>query len=163
MLAKAGIPVTLLTDDAHVPGLLAQFSAPDTAQLIYAVGFERSAEILGGSAAILLATQPNDRFSGATTVGVAAALSKPLILDEPFDLAAYGLEDGVNCLTFSRGDVDAARVAVVRILTNQQLAHNLGTKLASLAPALSMRPFISELEKSFKKQWQADDASWHAD
>jgi hypothetical protein len=145
-LARRGIPVTILTEDASVK---AKVEGVDNVRLLFNAGFQESARVMAASRCLLLATLPNHRFSGATTVGVAAALGKPLVLDEPYDLAAYGLEAGTNCEVFLRGDVDSAEAAVRRVLDDQAHAAGLGARLARGADQLDIGPYADALETYF--------------
>jgi hypothetical protein len=146
-LAQRGIPVTILTED---PAVKAKAEAVENVRLLFKVGFLESAKIMAGARCLLLATLPNHRFSGATTVGVAAALRKPLLLDEPYDLAAYGLEPGLNCETFERGDVASAAAALDRILNAPSHAAALCAAIGEIAERLDISPYADALETYFK-------------
>jgi len=158
--AEHGLPVTLLTDDARVPELVEKAGAGKDLKLQYKAGFDRSADILAGCGAILLATAENMRFSGSTTVGVAAALRKPLILDEEYDLAAYGLEHGRNCLYFPRGDAAKAAELGRMVLEDEGLAQRLGAELNRLAPYFSIEGYADQIERSFYPDWRPEAVRW---
>lgn len=133
-LALKGIALKVVTNDARVKQLPEQMGVPwpENLTLEFDVGLARSAELIAKSTGIVISTVENDRFSGSTTVGVAAALGKPLILDEQLDLAAYGLEPGRNCEWFPRGDLDAAFEILTRLLADAAHAQQLGTALQNL-------------------------------
>jgi len=133
-LALKGIEIKIITNDIRVKKLPDEVGAswPDNLTLEFDVGLARSAELIAKSAGIIISTIDNDRFSGSTTVGVAAALGKPLILDEQYDLAAYGLEPGRNCEWFPRGDLDAAHEILSKLLVQKEYAEKLGLSLKSL-------------------------------
>lgn len=153
-LAKRGVAVTLLTDDPHAKQMFdaTVVSDPSIAlTLEYRVGYLRSAEIMGGARAIIVATLPNDRFSGATTVGVAAALGRPLILDEPFDLAAYGLATGVNCEAFERGNVSSALAAVRRIFDDSSHEERLSQEISSITCRVSTHQFAEAISMAAQR------------
>ena len=158
-MAKAGVPVTLLTEDPKVPPLVERAGAHDC-ELLFRVGLARSAEVLADAGAILLATLDNDRFSGSTTVGVAAALGRPLMLDEPYDLAAYGLADGENCVAFGRGDAADATARARALLGDAALAERLGRAIEPLTAPLSIAAYVSALEAAFRPGWRASQLVW---
>lgn len=148
-LAERGYPITILSSNK---GLKARVDAlaPEVAQriqLIQRAGFARSAEVAAKASCLLLATRPNDRFSGATTVGVAVALRRPLVLDEPYDLAAYGLEPGVSCEYFQRGDVDSAAAAIDKVLRSPPHAQTLIDGLAKLTERLAITDWVKLLKQ----------------
>lgn len=153
-LAKLGVAVTLLTDDPRAKQMFdaAVASEPSIAlTLEYKVGYRRSAEIMGRARAIILATLPNDRFSGATTVGVAAALRRPLILDEPFDLAAYGLAPGVNCEAFERGNASSALAAVRRVFDDSSYEERLSQGISSITDRVNAYQFAEVISMAAQR------------
>lgn len=158
-LARAGVPVTLLTEDPKVPPLVDSEGSTDC-ELLYCVGLARSAEVLADAGAILLATLENDRFSGSTTVGVAAALGRPLMLDEPYDLAAYGLQPGENCIAFKRGDAHDAAQKARWLLSDPARADQMGEAMTPLAVPLSVAAYVTALESAFRHDWSALQLNW---
>jgi hypothetical protein len=135
-LAARGMPLKIVTDDVRVKRVHEELNMawPESLTLEFNVGFARSAELMAQSSGLIISTLPNERFSGSTTVGVAAALGKPLVLDEQYDLQAYGLHPGKNCEWFERGDVDAAYGILTRLLQQKEYAAQLGSALKELAP-----------------------------
>lgn len=158
-MARAGVPVTILTEDPKVPPLVAREGSADV-ELLYRIGLAKSAEVLADAGAILLATQENDRFSGSTTVGVAAALGRPLMLDEPYDLAAYGLADGENCVAFRRGDPGDAAGRARALLADPGEGERLAAAIAPLTRPLSIAAYVSALETAFRPGWRASQLHW---
>jgi hypothetical protein len=146
-IARRGIAVTVLTEDPKTKALIEAEGAnrPASLRLEYDVGLRRSAEIMSQAKALIISTLPNDRFSGSTTVGVAAALGKPLILDEPYDLEAYGLVAGVNCERFERGDVASALQAIDRVYSAPDHARDLSIRIGELAESLNISHFAAAL------------------
>lgn len=158
-MASAGVPVTILTEDPQVPPLVERAAAPDC-ELLFRIGLAASAEVLADAGAILLATLENDRFSGSTTVGVAAALGRPLMIDEPYDLAAYGLADGVNCVTFRRGDAEDAITRARGLLADPMERKRLGFAIEPLTDPLSVAAYVIALEAAFRPGWRASQVAW---
>ena len=159
-MAQTGVPVILLTDDRRVWPALGNGPADERCKVMFNVGFEESAKVLASASVILLSTCPNDRFSGSTTVGLAAALAKPLLLDEPYDLTAYGLADGVNCVRFNRSDASAAAAAAKELLADKERRVRLGNALNLLAGEFSMERYADVLERSLKPGWDAASVRW---
>jgi hypothetical protein len=158
-IAKAGVPVTLLTEDPQVVALMER-EGSENCLLLFRVGLDRSAEVLAGAGAILLATLDNDRFSGSTTVGVAAALGRPLMLDEPYDLQAYGLQDGRNCIAFHRGDFVDAIARARLLLADPGESQRLGRAIEPLTAPLSIAAYVAALEATFRPSWRASQLTW---
>ncbi len=139
-LAARGRRITILSSSARAQALVADLKPEDAqrVRLIPKAGFAKSAEIAAEASCLLLSTRPNNRFSGATTVGVAVGLKRPMVIDEPYDLAAYGLTPGQNCEAYARGDVDSAMAAIDRVLTDTAHAERLRVEIGRLTEALSI-------------------------
>lgn len=152
-IARRGINTTILTEDPRAKRLIENLgpSRPATLNLAFQVGLRRSAEIMASAEAILIATLPNERFSGATTIGVAAALGKPLILDEPRDFSAYGLIRNDNCEIFERGRVESVLAAIQRVQGDAAHAKQLGSNIAALADSLDTRHYATALSAAFRQ------------
>jgi hypothetical protein len=153
-LIRSGYQLAVLTDNPRTVASSSKLTKLG-ARVVAHAGFARSAEELAAGMAIVIATLPNRRFSGSTTVGVAAALRKPLILDERADLAAYGLVDGVNCRCFTRGDGESLQRAARAIWNSPALAHKLGEALGRQADALSIDAYADVLEDCIAVGWTA--------
>jgi hypothetical protein len=151
-IARRGINTTVLTEDPRAKRLIEDLgsSRPATLTLAFRVGLRRSAEIMANAEAILIATLPNERFSGATTIGVAAALAKPLILDEPRDFTAYGLIHNKSCEIFERGQVESVLAAIRRVQGDAAHARQLGSNIAALADSLDTRHYAAALSDAFR-------------
>jgi hypothetical protein len=158
-LAERGLRVALLTEDAKVQQRLVEQTPASraNAELFFRAGFAESARIMVRAKCVLIATLPNIRFSGSTTVGVAAALAKPLVLDDPEEAPGYGLVEGQNCEFFRRGDTSAAYSAVRRILDNPAHAARLAENISSLAGELDLSEYAAALEKCFSPDWVRHD------
>jgi hypothetical protein len=158
-LATRGLSVALVTDDAAAEKFLRNEirRLDGQARLFYKVGFEESARVVLSAKSVLVATVPNVRFSGSTTVGVAAALSKPLILDDIEEAPAYGLFSGRNCETFERGNAQSAAAAVFRIVTNDAYADRLARGITPLADELDLAKYATALEDAIRSTWTKRD------
>lgn len=152
-IARRGIRTTVLTEDRRAKRLIEDMgsSRPATLELAFRVGLRRSAEIMANADAILIATLPNERFSGATTIGVAAALGKPLILDEPRDFAAYGLIPGTSVEIFERGQIESGLAAIQRVQGDAAHAQRLGVNITALADSLDTRHYATALAAAFQQ------------
>jgi hypothetical protein len=154
-LAASGLRVAIVTGDKEVRRRVQ--SLPVTVQnnitLAFQSGFQQSARIAAAGRCILVATTPNFRFSGSTTLSVAIALGKPLVIDDPFDLPAYGLQPGVHCETFERGNKASALAAVHRILADPRYAAGLAAALSSQRDSVSIDSYVDQLEASFRPEW----------
>ncbi|WP_313556510.1 hypothetical protein [Agrobacterium cavarae] len=157
-LAERGVPITILTEDAKARQIVEDLgtSRPASLTIAYRVGLHHSAEIMAASSGLILATYPNDRFSGATTVGVAAALGVPLIIDDPYDLEAYGLVSGYSCQTFERGNVNSAFLALTQIQQDGNFAQKLSNNIQLIADTFHIREYADALEQTFGNQGQVD-------
>lgn len=131
-LIGRGYPIKVLTQNPSVLSLFAA-EAPD-ADVISSLSLEESARVIANSAGVVLATQPNARFSGSTTLAVAAALSQAIVLDEEQERDTYALVHGRNCLTFRRGNVDDAAVELDRLLAEPELRGVIGAALRRETP-----------------------------
>ena len=158
-LAERGLKVALVTDDPKVRKLLESRDPKSggDVELFYRVGFEKSARLVLAGKCVLIATLPNIRFSGSTTVGVAAALSRPLVLDDVAEAPGYGLIPGRNCEIFERGNVESAYAAIQRILDDdrhqQQLAQNIGL----LSDELDLTRYATAVEGCLRSNWVKED------
>lgn len=156
-LAARGLQVALVTEDMdvrrRVQALPAAVSRNIT--LAFRAGFQQSARIAASARCLLVATTPNFRFSGSNTLGVAIALRRPLVIDDPFDMPAYGLQAGVHHEAFDRGDPASAYAAVQRVLSDADHAASLGAALAARARSVDIDVFVDRLEESFLPGWTA--------
>lgn len=125
-LADLGHRFAVLT---HNKDIAAQFEGVEGVEVLQGRSNKESAEIMVECRGIVLATRDNNRFSGSTTVGMAAALTTPLILDEDLELESYGLRPGVNCLYFPRGDERAVSAHLRDLENDPDLAVRLGSSL----------------------------------
>ncbi len=159
-LAARGLQVAFVTEDVdvrrRVMALPTHVSRNIT--LAFRAGFQQSARIAAAARCLLVATTPNFRFSGSNTLGVAIALRRPLVIDDPFDMPAYGLQAGVDHEAFERGDPGSAYDAVLRVLSDSDHAAALGEALAARAPAVDIDAFVDQLEASFQPEWTAAGA-----
>jgi hypothetical protein len=159
-LAARGLQVALVTEDMdvrrRVQALPAAVSRNIT--LAFRAGFQQSARIAASARCLLVATTPNFRFSGSTTLGVAIALRRPLVIDDPFDMPAYGLQAGVHHEAFDRGNPGSAYDAVQRVLSDAEHAAALGEALAARAPSVDINAFVDQLEASFQPGWTPSGA-----
>jgi hypothetical protein len=157
-LAARGLKVALVTEDMGVrrryQNLPAAISRNIT--LVFRAGFQQSARLAAAARCLLVATTPNFRFSGSTTLGVAIALRRPLVIDDPFDMPAYGLTPGIHHEAFKRGDPDSAYAAVQRVLSDERHAMALAEAIATLAPTVDINGFVDQLELSFHPSWTAE-------
>ncbi|MEO8006603.1 MAG: hypothetical protein ABI771_16925 [Betaproteobacteria bacterium] len=156
-LAARGLQVALVTEDMDVRRrvLALPTSISRNITLAFRAGFQQSARIAASARCLLVATTPNFRFSGSNTLGVAIALRRPLVIDDPFDMPAYGLQAGVHHEAFDRGDPRSAYDAVQRVLSNADHAASLGEALATRAPSVDIDAFVDQLEASFLPGWTA--------
>ncbi len=154
-MAERGISVTLLTEDVRVPGIV-ELLPPSVARnlkLFFKVGFSELARVMARARCLMVATLPNDRFSGSTTVGVAAALGKPLLFDDDRETASYGLVPGLNCELFERGNVDSAYAAARRILDDRVYEARLGAALGERAADFDLSRYATALEGCLYPNW----------
>jgi hypothetical protein len=151
--------VAIITEDSSAKARVERLgsSRPESLHLFFRAGFHESAKIMARAKVILIATLPNIRFSGSTTVGVAAALAKPLVLDDPEDGAGYGLVPGVNCEIFKRGDAADAHRAILLIAQQSDHAIELSRNISRLVPSLDLRRYASALEACFEDDWHRND------
>jgi len=158
-LAAHGVRVTLLTEDQKVVELVKRLDASvaGNVTLKFNVGHLESAKIMASARCLLVATLPNTRFSGSTTVGVAAALRKPLVIDDPYDAKAYGLVVGESCETFERGNIESALAAVRLVLDDAQHAVRLAKAIGKLGPKLEINGYADVLERAFRHDWTGED------
>ena len=158
-LAERGLKVALVTDDPKVRKLLESRDAKSGGyiELFYRVGFEKSARLILAGKCILVATVPNIRFSGSTTVGVAAALCRPLVLDDVAEAPGYGLIPGRNCEIFERGNVESAYAAIRRILENDRHQQKLAQNIGLLLDNLDLARYASAVEDCLCSNWVKED------
>jgi hypothetical protein len=158
-LAERGLRVALVTGDTKAQQYFREQTSPsrDNAELFFRTGFAESARVMARSKCVLIATLPNIRFSGSTTVGVAAALSKPLVLDDPEEALGYGLVEGQSCEIFRRSDTHTAYSAVRRILDNPTHAAFLAQNISHLSRELDLSEYAAALEKCFSPGWVRQD------
>jgi hypothetical protein len=102
-----------------------------------------------------VSTTPNFRFSGSTTLAVAIALGRPLVIDDPYDLPAYGVQPGIHCETFARGDIASAQAAVRAVVSDPDYASALGNSLAKRQDRVDIEAYVDRLEASFRPGWNA--------
>jgi hypothetical protein len=160
-LAAGGLRVAIVTEDHEVRRRIN--SLPPAVQsnitLAFRSGFQQSARIAAAGKCLLVATTANFRFSGSTTLAVAIALGRPLVIDDPFDLPAYGVQPGVHCESFVRGDLASAQVAVRRIVSSPDHARAMASSLASRRDRVDIEAYVDRLEASFRPGWSANHAS----
>lgn len=158
MLAAQGLKVALLTEDRLVSERVTRLPEPvaRNVTLVFCAGFERSAQIAAAAKCLLVSTLPNFRFSGSTTVAVASALGRPLVIDDPHDLAAYGLRPGESCEAFNRGDVGSALAAVRRVLDSPAHAQALGKSIGELRTTFDIERYVDALAASFLPDWRRE-------
>ena len=160
-LAASGLRVALVTEDHDVRRRVQ--ALPPAVQhnitLAFRSGFQQSARIASAAKCLLVATTPNYRFSGSTTLAVAIALGRPLVIDDPFDLPAYGVQPGIHCETFARGDLNSAQAAVRAVLADPDYARALGNTLAKRKDRVDIETYVDRLEESFRPGWTASVAS----
>lgn len=156
-LASRGLRVAIVTEDMDVRRRYQSLPAADSHNitLIFRAGFQQSARIAAAARCLLVATTPNFRFSGSTTLGVAIALRRPLVIDDPFDMPAYGLHAGIDYEAFDRGDSASAYAAVQRVLSDPEHAAALGDAIAARGSAVDIDRFVDQLEASFLPEWSA--------
>jgi hypothetical protein len=155
-LAARGLKTAIVTEDERVRARIEALPANvrQNVFLAFRTGFEQSAQLAAAARCILVATTPNFRFSGSTTVAVAAALGRPLLIDEPYDLGAYGITPGKHCEAFQRGDGDAAFAAAQKVLDHPEHAKALSAAIAALGQSMSIADYVNALERSFSPVWQ---------
>jgi len=90
---------------------------------------------------------------------VAIALGRPLVIDDPFDLPAYGVQPGVHCESFIRGDLASAQAAVRRIVSSPDHARALANALADRRDRVDIEAYVDRLEASFRPGWSASHTS----
>ncbi|MEI9989847.1 MAG: hypothetical protein WDM86_07395 [Rhizomicrobium sp.] len=148
-LPDQGVSALILTQNSQVKSLYdAKYKDKvQSLKLLFNLTLADSAAQMKRAPCILLATQQNERFSGSTTVGVAACLGVPLVLDESYDLAAYGLVPGENCEHFERGNPESAAAAIYRIVRNRDYARKLSKNIHALADPLSMTRYGQFIEE----------------
>lgn len=158
-LAARGLNVALVTEDMDVRRRVQTLpiAISRNITLIFRAGFQQSARVAAAARCLLVATTPNFRFSGSTTLGVAIALKRPLVIDDPFDMPAYGMQTGVHHEAFERGNPASAYAAVQRVLTQPGHAAALGEAIATRASVVSMDAFVDQLEASFLPEWTSAD------
>lgn len=142
-LAARGWQVAVVSQDPAVARRIEALD-PETRRNLHVfagLSSRRSAEIVAASKAVLVATLPNHRFSGSTTVAMAAVMRKPVVLDEEAELDCFGLVPGRNCLLFSRGSLDEADAAVRKIVADHTFARALGQNIGEIVPFLDIRRF----------------------
>jgi hypothetical protein len=156
-LAAGGLRVAIVTEDAEVRRRVLALppQVRNNITLAYQSGFQQSARIASAGRCMLVATPHNHRISGSTTLSVAIALGKPLVIDDPFDLPAYGVHRGIHCETFERGDIASARLAVGRILNSSSHASALGAAIATRRDLVDINAFADRLEASLHPDWTA--------
>ena len=159
-LAARGLQVALVTEDMDVRRRVMALPAAVSRNitLAFRAGFQQSARIAASARCLLVATTPNFRFSGSNTLGVAIALRRPLVIDDPFDMPAYGLKAGVHHEAFDRGDPGSAYEAVLRVLSDSGYAASLAEALAAQSPLVDIDAFVDQLEASFLPGWTAASA-----
>lgn len=139
-LARRGIEITVLTTSGRARSTIenAPAGARRNIRLEFGRTLRESAQFIKRADCILLSTLSNERFSGSTTVGVAASLRVPLVLDEAHELGSYGLASGANCEHFERGNADSAERVIRRILDDPGHAAALAEAIGKVAETLSM-------------------------
>jgi hypothetical protein len=154
-LAASGLRVAFVTEDhdvrRRVQALPPQVQANIT--LAFRSGFQQSARIAAAGKCLLVSTTPNFRFSGSTTLAVAIALGRPLVIDDPHDLPAYGVQPGIHCESFARGDIASAQAAVRAVLSDPDYAQALGASLARRRDRVDIEAYVDRLEASFRPGW----------
>ncbi len=160
-LAAGGLRVAVVTEDHEVRRRISALPAAvqSNITLAFRSGFQQSARIAAAGKCLLVATTPNFRFSGSTTLAVAIALGRPLVIDDPFDLPAYGVQPGFHCESFVRGDVTSAQAAVRRILSDPQHAQAMAGALADTRDRVDIEAYVDRLEASFRHGWSAGHTS----
>ncbi|MEQ1784063.1 MAG: hypothetical protein ABMA14_22125 [Hyphomonadaceae bacterium] len=160
-LAARGLNVALVTEDMDVRRRIQSLPIATSRNitLVFRAGFQQSARIAAAARCLLVATTPNYRFSGSTTLGVAIALKRPLVIDDPFDMPAYGMKAGIDYESFERGSSASAHAAVHRILSDPDHAIALAHAIAEKSDAVAMDAFVDRLEASFLADWTANGAN----
>jgi hypothetical protein len=156
-LAASGLRVAFVTEDHEVRRRIQ--ALPHNVQakitLAFRSGFQQSARIAAAGKCLLVSTTPNFRFSGSTTLAVAIALGRPLVIDDPYDLPAYGVQPGIHCETFARGDIASAQAAVRAVVSDPDYASALGNSLAKRQDRVNIEAYVDRLEASFRPGWNA--------
>jgi hypothetical protein len=160
-LAATGLRVAIVTEDHEVRRRINALppAVQSNVTLAFRSGFQQSARIAAAGKCLLVATTPNFRFSGSTTLAVAIALGRPLVIDDPFDLPAYGVQPGVHCESFIRGDLASAQAAVRRIVSSPDHARALANALADRRDRVDIEAYVDRLEASFRPGWSASHTS----
>lgn len=159
-LAASGLRVAIVTEDHEVRRRINALphAVLSNITLAFRSGFQQSARIAAAGRCLLVATTPNFRFSGSTTLAVAIALGRPLVIDDPFDLPAYGIQPGVHCETFVRGDVASAQAAVRRIVSDNEHARAMAAAVADRRDRVDIEAYVDCLEASLRSDWSASHA-----
>jgi hypothetical protein len=154
-LAASGLRVAIVTEDHQVRRRVQAlpYNVQANITLAYRSGFQQSARIAAAGKCLLVATTSNFRFSGSTTLAVAIALGRPLVIDDPFDLPAYGVQSGIHCETFARGDLASAQAAVRAVVDDPDYANALANALAKRRDRVDIEAYVDRLEASFHPGW----------